>query len=358
VRTLLLLLLLALVAGAAAVAWAHQQLQQPYAGFAGEARVNIDRGSSVNAILGKLAAAGVIRDARLARLWLLYRGSPALQAGVYLFREPATTPEVLDRIAAGDVAALRVTLIEGLTLEETADHLANEGFGDRDAFLTVMRDPALVRDIDAEATDLEGYLFPDSYTFTEGVTERAVVEALVDNFRRRWRAEVAPKLASGSGRGRREILTLASIVEKEAKLADERPLIAAVYANRLEIGMGLFADPTVIYALKRAGRWNGNIRRPDLQMDSPYNTYRHAGLPPGPICSPGAGSLAAAAAPADVPHLYFVSRNDGSHVFATSLAEHNRNVAQWQRQYWRDRRAAEARRQAAAPTPGRPAPAN
>jgi UPF0755 protein len=140
----------------------------------------------------------------------------------------------------------------------------------------------------------------------------------------------------------RELVTLASIVEKEARLAAERPLIAAVYANRLERGMGLYADPTVIYALKKAGRWDGNIRRADLALDSPYNTYRHAGLPPGPIASPGAGSLRAAAAPADVPHLYFVGRNDGSHVFATTLQEHNRNVHQWQRLYWRERRRAGA----------------
>jgi UPF0755 protein len=144
----------------------------------------------------------------------------------------------------------------------------------------------------------------------------------------------------------REVVTLASIVEEEAKVASERPLIAAVYANRLDRGMGLFADPTIIFALKRMGRWDGNIRRRDLALDSPYNTYRHAGLPPGPICSAGVGSLLAAADPADVPYLYFVSRNDGTHVFATSLDEHNRNVATWQRRYWRERRAA-----AGKPTP-------
>lgn len=331
------------MAAGGAAWWAWQQLHAPYRAFPGEARVTIEPGSSVTAILARLERAGVVRDARLARLWLLTAGDPALQAGVYVFRDPASTPEALGKLVRGDVEALRVTLVEGLTLEETAAHLANEGFGDRDAFLTAMRDPAPVADIDAAATDLEGYLFPDSYTFPAEADERAIVGALVANFRRRWREAVAPKLEAG-GRDRREILVLASIVEKEARLAEERPLIAAVYANRLERGMGLFADPTVVYALKKAGRWDGNIRRPDLQIDSPYNTYRYAGLPPGPICSPGAGSLAAAAAPADVPHLYFVSRNDGSHVFATTLAEHNRNVDTWQRRYWRERRAEEARR--------------
>jgi UPF0755 protein len=133
-------------------------------------------------------------------------------------------------------------------------------------------------------------------------------------------------------------VTLASLVEKETAHPDERPLVAAVYHNRLRRGMPLQCDPTVIYALMRAGRWTGNLRRADLQFDSPYNTYRYAGLPPGPIASPGAASLEAAVAPADVSYLYFVSRNDGTHAFATTLAEHNRNVAEWQVRYFRDRR--------------------
>ena len=136
----------------------------------------------------------------------------------------------------------------------------------------------------------------------------------------------------------RQLVTLASLVEKETAKADERPLVAAVYANRIKIGMGLQCDPTVIYALERAGRYTGNLTRADLQFDSPYNTYRYAGLPPGPIAAPGAASLQAAAEPADVPYIYFVSRNDGSHVFATTLDEHNRNVHEWQVLYFRRNR--------------------
>jgi UPF0755 protein len=137
----------------------------------------------------------------------------------------------------------------------------------------------------------------------------------------------------------RHVVTLPSIVEKEARQPEERPLIAGVYSNRLARRIGLAADPTVIYALKKRGTWDGNIRKADLQIDSPYNTYRYAGLPPGPICSPGLASLTAAADPADVPYLYFVSRNDGTHVFSSTLEEHNRNVEIWQRRYWRERRA-------------------
>ena len=165
--------------------------------------------------------------------------------------------------------------------------------------------------------------------------------ALVEEFRRRFEREVRPLLAPGDGRGVRELVILASLVEKEARLDAERPLVAAVYANRLRRGMGLYADPTLIYGLKLAGRWDGDLRRRDLEADSPWNTYRVPGLPPGPICSPGAASLRAAARPADSPFLYFVSRNDGSHVFATTLTEHNRNVEIWQKRFFRERATAE-----------------
>jgi peptidoglycan lytic transglycosylase G len=344
--TLVVLLALAVVA---AGWWGWRSLAQPYPGFHGERRVNVEPGTSGLAILATLEREGVIRDARLARVWLLVQGDPPLQAGEYLFRAPLSTPEALAKVIRGDVVAHRVTVPEGLTLEETADRLVAARLGDRDAFLTLMRDAEPIADLDPRAEDLEGYLFPDSYTFAAATSPRSIVDAMVANFRRRWRNEVSPRLPADGGRTMREVVTLASIVEKEAKAAAERPLIAAVYANRLERGMGLFADPTIIFALKRLGRWDGDIRKADLALDSPYNTYKHAGLPPGPICSSGTGALAAAAAPADVPYLYFVSRNDGTHVFATNLDEHNRNVATWQRRYWRDRRAAE--RAAGSPSP-------
>jgi UPF0755 protein len=339
-RWLVGLTLVALLGGAALLGWLWWDLQQPWPGSAGERRVTVPSGASGRAVLARLEDEGVIRDARLARLWLLSRGDPPLQAGEYVFRGPLSTPDALAKIVRGDVASHRVTLVEGLSLEETAAHLAGAGFGELDALLAAMRDPAPIADLDPDATDLEGYLFPDSYGFPRGTSEQAVVLTLVRTFRRRWRSAVEPVMPADGGRTVREVVTLASIVEKEARLAEERPLIAAVYANRLDRGMGLYADPTVIYALKKAGRWDGNIRRADLAIESPYNTYRHAGLPPGPIASPGASSLRAAAAPADVPYLYFVGRNDGSHVFATTLAEHNRNVDQWQRRYWRERRRA------------------
>ncbi len=317
------------------VAWAERELERPRGTETVE--LTIERGTPMTAILDRLAAEGVIGNPLLARFYLDYRRpGEALQAGEYRFEQPMSTVEALDRVIRGEVVTYPVTVVEGLTLQETAEHLAAEGFGDLDAFLLAMSSPALIADLDPAAESLEGYLFPDTYAFPRGTGETEIVEAMVRNFHRR--VEDHLDAAAGHGLDPRGLVTLASIIEKEAGAIEERPLVSAVFHNRLERGIGLYADPTIIYALKLAGTWDGNLRRRDLELDSPYNTYVHPGLPPGPICSPGEHSLRAAAEPADVPYLYFVSRNDGTHVFAETLAEHNRNVARWQVRYWRERR--------------------
>lgn len=337
---LTLLALLAVLAVVGAGGWVWWRLNIPFRAAGAQELVTIAPGTSAGRILDQLAAAGLIADARLARLYLVrVLRSPPLKAGEYRFTEPLSTPQVLAKLISGEVVSHPVTLVEGLTLEETAEQLAAAGFGELPELLAAMRDPGLIRDVDPQAPDLEGYLFPDTYHFAHGTPAEQVVRTLVTHFRHQMTAEVEPLLPPPERRSRdlRQLVTLASIVEKEARLDEERPIIAGVYANRLRQGIALYADPTVIFALKRLGRWNGNLRRPDLQLDSPYNTYRYPGLPPGPIASPGLSSLLAAAQPADVPYLYFVSRNDGSHVFARTLAEHNRNVEQWQKRYWRER---------------------
>lgn len=344
---LLLLLLAAAVGGA--TWWGWQKIHQPYRGYAeAEKVVVVEPGSGAARILAQLEGAGVVFDRRLTRLYFqLVLGSPPLQAGEYVFRRPLTVPQVLDKLVQGEVKTYPATIIEGLTLEEIAEDLADQGFGDRERFLAAMRSPALIADLDPEAQDLEGYLLPETYHFARGTSEEEVVESVVRTFRRRWETEVRPLVRESSQPSPtpsptvREVVTLASVVEKEAQLDEERRIIAGVYQNRLDRGMALQADPTVIYALKRRGTWDGNLRRPDLELDSPYNTYRYPGLPPGPIASPGLASLRAAANPADVPYYYFVSRNDGSHVFATTLREHNANVERWQKRYWRKRWAEE-----------------
>jgi UPF0755 protein len=327
-------------AGAGAWLWAKREVERPRA-FAAPVELEVAPGSSARAVLERLEREGAIGSALVARLYLgRVLGDPPIHAGEYRFEAPISTREVLDRLVRGVVVTHPVTVVEGLTLAETAVALAGAGFGDVQRFLAEFADPRRIADFDPAATDLEGYLFPDTYRFPRGTGEAAIADAMVANFRTRWRDEVAPLLATArASRPPRDLVILASLVEKEARLDAERPLIAAVYANRLARGIGLYADPTVIHGLKLEGRWDGNLRRRHLEEDSPWNTYRRAGLPPGPICSPGAASLAAAAAPADAPFLYFVSRNDGSHVFSETLAEHNRNVEIWQRRFFRERRS-------------------
>jgi UPF0755 protein len=242
-----------------------------------------------------------------------------------------TPSEVADRIARGDVYVRALTFREGLTIREMASTFETAGFGSSAAFIAASKNASLIRDLDPGARDLEGYLFPDTYTLPRRTTAAQLVERMVGRFQKVFTPELR-SLAVEGGLSVRELVTLASLVEKETAKPEERPIVAGVYTNRLRTGMGLQCDPTVIYALVLAGRYDGNIRKGDLQIDSPYNTYRYAGLPPGPIAAPGEASLHAAAKPADVPYLYFVSRNDGSHVFSATLEEHNRNVNEFQRQ--------------------------
>ena len=339
-KKIVFVLLVLVVAAAAAGAYVWlQRLDRPYRGYSGqETFVEVPSGAGTRAIGQRLIAAGVIRDETTFRVALWRSGQARqLKAGEYRFDRPMTPGDVIDKIARGDVVLLSLTFREGLTIDEMARVFESNGFGSAAAFVQAAKNAALINEVDPEARDLEGYLFPDTYSLPRGSDAERVVRAMVDRFRQVLTPEVR-KAAEGRGLTVRQLVTLASLVEKETARPDERPLVAAVYANRLKIGMGLQCDPTVIYALQRAGRYDGNLRREDLNFDSPYNTYRYAGLPPGPIAAPGKGSLEAAATPADVQYIYFVSRNDGSHEFARTLDEHNRNVQRWQVQYFRDLR--------------------
>lgn len=324
-------LLLVLIAGIGAGAWFYTSVQRPYKGYDGaEQFVEIPAGTGPAAMGRRLADAGIVRSPEAFRLAVWLKGSGRrLQAGEYRFDQPLSPAEVVDRLARGDVYVRALTFREGLTIREMAAVYEQAGFGQASEFIAASRQAALIQAVDPEARDLEGYLFPDTYTLPRSATAAQLVERMVGQFQKVLTPELKSQAAE-RGMSVRELVTLASLVEKETAKAEERPIVAGVYANRLRIGMGLQCDPTVIYALMLAGRYDGNIRRGDLQIDSPYNTYRYAGLPPGPIAAPGAASLQAAADPADVPYLYFVSRNDGSHVFSTTLDEHNRNVYEYQ----------------------------
>ena len=334
-----LFVLLIVVGGAAIGAWFYLGVDRPFKGYDGpEQFVEIPSGSGTSAIGRRLADAGVIRDEISFKLALWLSGNARrLQAGEYRFDHAMTARQVADKIARGDVYVRPITFPEGLTAKQMAALYESKDFGEAQEFLDATKNAALVSAVDPAAKNLEGYLFPDTYKLPRTSTADQLVGRMVDSFMKALTPEVIEQ-AETRGMNVRQLVTLASIVEKETGNPAERPLVAAVYANRLKIGMGLQCDPTVIYALERAGRYHGSLTREDLQFDSPYNTYRYAGLPPGPIASPGRASLEAAASPADVPYLYFVSKNDGSHAFATTLDEHNRNVQEYQVKYFRDKR--------------------
>lgn len=280
---------------------------------------------------------GVLRDDFFPLLYVkVARRGDSMKAGVYQFERPLSPVEVIDKLVSGDVVLRTVTIREGLDRFAIAELMVAEGFGTVARWKEITGDPELIRDLDPDATSLEGYLFPDTYKLAPGTTAEAIVKTMVDNFRKNFGDELA---FISSGLDLHKTVTLASIVETEAQLPQERPMIASVYLNRIEKRMPLQADPTVIYAMKLRGTWNGNIRKSDLALESPYNTYRSRGFPPGPIANPGLESLRAAASPARTDYLYFVSRNDGSHAFARNLEEHNRNVEEHQRRYFRRKRA-------------------
>ena len=338
-KFVVLLLVIAIAAGAGA-AVLYERTHALYRGYSGEEQfVEIPAGAGTRAIGDRLVAAGVVRD-RLtyrAALWLSGQ-SRRLKAGEYRFDTPATPLDVIAKIARGDVYVVSITFREGLTVADMANLFESHGLGPAAAFALAARDTSLVHDIDPAARNLEGYLFPETYSVPRHTDASHLVKMMVDRFMH----VLTPDLKAAAlarGLSIRQLVTLASIVEKETGRPEERPLVAAVYENRLRIGMGLQCDPTVIYALQLAGLYNGNLRRDDLHFDSPYNTYRYAGLPPGPIASPGKASLEAAAHPADVDYIYFVSRNDGTHEFARTLADHNRNVQKFQVQYFHDKHA-------------------
>jgi UPF0755 protein len=307
-------------------------LEQPFDGSADRTvMIEVHRGATAGDVARSLAAEGVIRDPRVLQWWLRVTGRAGqVHAGSYEFSGAHSVREVAEILLSGRVLLRAVTIPEGSTRWQVAETVAEAGFGTYEEALEATGQVELIADLDPQASDLEGFLFPDTYMALESAAAAEVVEMMVDRFRRTWTAS-RQALAEGGGLSLREVVTLASLVETEAAIAHERPLVAAVYRNRLERGMLLQCDPTLLYALVLDGRTDRNIRRADFENDSPYNTYRFRGLPPGPIANPGEASLDAALRPAEVEYLYFVARNDGSHAFSRTLREHNAMVNRYQR---------------------------
>ena len=278
-------------------------------------------GFSTRRIAIELKKAGVIRSVLAFRVWHILHPKLSLKAGEYLFDRRASMRQVHDRIAGGDIYFHVVTIPEGYTMFDIAKAMEEAGLGSAQDFLKIAQTHTyLISDLAPEAKSLEGYLFPNTYQFTRTQTREDMVAAMVHQFR-----QVAQQIGLNSDVHR--IVTMASIVEKETASPDERPMVASVYYNRLAHRVALDADPSVIYALLLAGNYSGSLHHADLSVDSPYNTYRFRGLPPGPIGNPGQSALEAAMHPANTEFFYFVSDGNGYHRFARNLDEHNRNVA-------------------------------
>jgi len=322
-RTFLLITLLIVLGFAGWFSWAALlPITPPQTTF-----VLLRSGWTARHIASELQHEGVIRSARAFLLVHYVEGPGSLKAGEYKFDGPANVVEVRRRILRGDVYVRTVTVPEGYNLYDIANAVEQAGLGPATDFVAAAKgDVFLIKDLDPSATSLEGYLFPDTYHFTRIDTPHDTVAAMVRRFRRE-----AQKIGLPRHGDLHQIVTLASIIEKETAVPEERPLVASVYYNRLSRNMLLGADPSVVYAALLAGRYRGIIYQSDLLYDSPYNTYRYPGLPPGPIANPGEASLQAAMNPAQTDFFYFVSDNNGHHRFSRTAAEHERNVAAYRR---------------------------
>jgi UPF0755 protein len=288
----------------------------------------VSRGANLAGVARDLERAGLIRSA--VSFQLLARATHranALRAGEYALSPSLAADQVLQTLASGKVMTHRVVLPEGLTMREVAARFEAAGLVSASEFLAVATDPSLPLRLGVDGTTLEGYLFPETYELAKGLAPREIVRLMVDQFLRVWR-RIEP-LAAKKALSMRDVVVLASLVEKETAAVEERPLVAAVFLNRLARGMRLETDPAVIYGI---ADFDGNLRRVHLEDEgNPYNTYRIAGLPPGPIANPGEASLRAVVEPADADYLFFVARKDGTHHFSRSYGEHVRAVDRYQR---------------------------
>jgi UPF0755 protein len=321
---------MAVLLGAAAgyILW---ELNRPYAAFGEETFIDFPKGTSTNEMARQLAQSGVISHTWAFLAARAFEPRRKLQAGEYRFAQAASALQVYDRIARGDVFYYSLTIPEGQNMFDIGSAAEKLKVFSAADFLRAARDTSSIRDLDPAAPALEGYLFPSTYQLSRHTSPQQLCQMMTARFREVWKELGAPADVHGT-------VTLASLVEREARVPIDRPLISSVFHNRLEIGMKLDCDPTTIYAALLDGRYRGTIHQSDLASDSLYNTYRHAGLPPGPIANPGRDSLAAALHPADTQYLYFVLRPDGSgaHNFSKSISEHQAATAQYRHASQRD----------------------
>ena len=330
-RALITLFLVAFLAAAGVAAW---QVHAPVSPPPGQTFVLLHSGYSTRHIASELKKAGIIRSELAFRLWQAAHPKPSLKAGEYLFERGATLPQVHDRIARGDIYFHVVTIPEGFTMFDIARAIEDAKLGSAADFLHIAQTQTqLISDLVPDAKSLEGYLFPNTYEFTRTQTLGEMAAIMVHQFRvvAQQIGLVSADAKTGGRSDVANVVTMASIVEKETAAPEERPRVASVYYNRLAIKMALDADPSVIYAELLQGTYQGALHHADLAVRSPYNTYRFPGLPPGPIGNPGRSALEAALHPESTKFFYFVADGNGHHRFATTLAEHDRNIAAYRR---------------------------
>jgi UPF0755 protein len=325
------LLLFVLVAALLAGGYFYAPLFLPYGAFPkGGVFVDVPHGVSNRTISRLLANKGVVRSRIAFEALSRWRKGRTLQAGEYFFDHPVTAFEVFDTLASGNVYVKEFVVPEGFTMFDIANLAAQEGFVSREGFLAAARDPSLIRDLAPYAPTLEGFLFPATYHFPRHIDGKDMVATMVRRFRQVW-STLPTENAAADHQTVRDVVTMASLVERETPRADERGHVAGVFENRLRIGLPLQCDPTVVYALKLANQYDGKLDGNDLRFPSPYNTYRNRGLPPGPIANPGEAALRAALDPPPTKDLYFVANTEGGHFFSATLEEHNENVARYRR---------------------------
>lgn len=319
-----LIVLLVVAFFGTATAW--YLTSRPFQGFEGDRFIDIPKGMSTRGIAAMLRREGVIQNEWGFLLARALSPGTKLQAGEYRFNKPASAQEVLSRIGQGDTFYLELVVPEGQNMFDIAKDVKKLHVFSEAAFLKAAHDPKLIRDLDPEATSLEGFLWPDTYRLARTTTPGQLCAAMTRKFRTTW-------MSLNSKSNVHKAVTMASLIEREARVPSDRPLVSSVFYNRLRTGMKLDCDPTTVYAALLEGTYRGKIYRSDLENPNPYNTYKNAGLPPGPIANPGLSSLKAALKPADTHYLYFVVKPDGSgaHTFSEDLASHSAAAAEYRR---------------------------
>lgn len=358
-RLVLLIFVLLIMSFSAFAFWTYRELHAPRAHNQSETYIQIPRGSSPTEIISKLTSSGIIGREWPILIYLKFTGASAkLKAGDYRFPSPISPIAVIRKLEEGQERLSKFTVVEGRTRWDIAESIARVAdfkLQSKDEALSLMDDVKAISDLDPSAKNLEGYLYPDTYSFPPDTAAPQMVALMVKRFRQEWKPEWSER-ARTLNMTPRQIVTIASLIETEAKLAEDRPLVSSVIYNRLKINMPLGIDSSIIYASKLAGKWrnDGKVYKSDLDRKSPYNTRLYTGLPPGPVASPGADSLRAALYPATTDYLFYVrepSRNDGAHNFYSNDREFSRGVEalrKWERE--RDAREAAKRRESQQPT--------